>query len=540
MFFYLAPYASNMKTLFRRLDVPLFLAWVLVFISLSLILLSGLYSDDFWGFHVRKAQNIVSFSDVVAMTGRDIVTSTESGRFTPLVYFFMELFYWLPATVLIFKIIILCVNLLAVYSFTRLLSGLGIKDWIPVALLSYCSLIQFYINYNDAFTSLHAMYPTLAVFMFWVMIAFISFLKEGRIFALIIAVILTAAVILYSEIGLVIYPVILVLIIADRRSLRHKAAIFSPFAVLMLLYICAVIFVRSHTTAFYSGVKSNWYFPAVSNVFAVQLFATFPFKSIIDADAVSGPSMTLRVLWPWMLAFSVTFLLFIKSILPTGFILLRPGFRRSLLLLGLILLFLPPSMLMLSKKYQDQLHFGLGYLPVYIQNFGLVLLMLLFIDFVMVRFPNKANLIKAISLCLLLTLSLAAMFNNYAMISRANSEVFIPSTFYIKSLRHGILDLCEDGSVIVMRNEFTGYGLYDYGNLIKDFGRKGFSLINESEFVGVENYNQRACYLIAHDKVGQFTVVYRILPGNVKTEIRRINYPKGDAFSFFELISAPL
>jgi phosphatidylserine synthase len=45
--------------------------------------------------------------------------------------------------------------------------------------------------------------------------------------------------------------------------------------------------------------------------------------------------------------------------------------RYTLLFIGLTLLILPACFLMVSVKYQDELGYGKGYLPVYIQDFHL-------------------------------------------------------------------------------------------------------------------------------------------------------------------------
>ena len=163
---------------------PIFLSWILIFINLSLILKSGLYSDDIMTYQMRSSMGHVSFLHLTDIIHKGITESIQSGRFTPISFILEGLLMWVSGTVLIYKVYLFLINLLAVFTFSRMLRSLDVEGWIPLALLGFSSAAQFYVHYHDPFTALHAMYPLLAILVFSTITFFIQYLKSGKLIML--------------------------------------------------------------------------------------------------------------------------------------------------------------------------------------------------------------------------------------------------------------------------------------------------------------------------------------------------------------------
>jgi hypothetical protein len=213
--------------------------------------------------------------------------------------------------------------------------------------------------------------------------------------------------------------------------------------------------------------------------------------------------------------------------------------RRKLIVglsIGLTLLLLPACMIMMTIKYQDELGYGKGYLPAYIQNFGFILLMLFLFNLVFTEFRKNRKMVSNIAFVVFFVFSVATLLLNDNLIDRMNQERSTPAVFYYKSLKNGILNECEEGSVIVLRTDYFYRSPYLYQSIIDNFYAKKFQVIAEGDF---KRDDGRPYYILEHNNSGQFTVLYKAFLGEKKL-VKQINYPTGRDFSYFDLISKPL
>lgn len=530
-----------MRNFFKDSNKPLIFSWVLVILTLTLILKSGLYSDDIKDLEMRKSMGPVSFLQMLHATYVDIIECIKFvGRFTPVDYLEQSLIFWFSNSVLTFKVIIWCINLLAVYTFTRFLKCFEMKEWIPFALLIYCATSQFYINYHDAFTSLHAMYPFLAVLIFYTIILFKLFLENDKSLTLIGTVLLATLTIFYCEVGFVIYPILLLLLINDKRLLSRKFLVFLPFAVLLIVYIVVFILVRRNTEYLYSGVTPNFVVSKMYETFLYQVRAAIPMSHFTGMYAIPQFLLDqLRKIYPLVLLCLIAFIGLLFYARKDIYRRIESKARYILLLIGLILLLFPACLLMITIKYQEQLGYGIGYLPVYIQDFGFVILMLVLFSFIFSKLGSASIILKNILFILFFVISVCTLLQNNSLIDKINNDRATPSIFYYNSLKNGILKDCEDGSVIVLRTDYFWKSAFAYQFIIDNFYKRRFQVIAEENFKGVSPEDKRHFYMLEHNKDGQFTLLYRIFPNETKV-IKRINYPTGKDFNYFDLISTPL
>ena len=519
---------------------PIFLSWILIFINLSLILKSGLYSDDIMTYQMRSSMGPISFLHLTDIIQKGITESIQSGRFTPISFVLEGLLMWVSGTVLIYKVYLFLINLLAVFAFSRMLRSLDVEGWIPLALLGFSSAAQFYVHYHDPFTALHAMYPLLAILVFSTITFFIQYLKSGKLIMLFMSMLALILAILNSEIGFVIYPVLLVLLIYDDSRSHRKVTAFLPFAIALAIYAAIFIVIRANTHSLYNGVEADLTPAKVLRGFFFQLVAALPLLGFSYMPFIWGFLYhAFLKTYPFVILSVLAFSSLLISIMSLPHRALDRTKRNTVLWIGLILWVMPACILMVSKKYQGELDFGRGYLPVYIQDFGVSLLMVVLFDFLLMKFQERRKVILSIGYTFVFVVSLMTFLRNDMLIDQANFNRAIPSTFYYKSLKNGILKDCEDGSVIVLRTDYYWHAPFCYQVVIDNFYKKGFQVIAEDSFKGLSTGEKGHFYMLEHNNVDQLTRLSRIRPDET-IEIKRISYPASSGFSYFDLISKPL
>jgi len=519
---------------------PIYLAWILVNITLSLILKSGLYSDDIMTYQMRRSMPDLSLQKMAGIARQGMTECIQMGRFIPLAYILEGLLMWLSSTILIYKVLVFGINLLAVFSFTRLLGSFEMDDWIPLALLTFCASAQFYVKYHDPFTSLHAMFPLLGFFVFSSISSFVRYLKTGKPSMLLWSLLALILAILDSEVGFILYPILFVLLVSDDKRLSRKIAIFLPYAIVLICYSITFFWIRQNVHVLYTGVEANMEPSKMLRGFIFQLIAAFPLTGYSYISFIPGVLYgEFLKTYPVVILSIAVFICLLIWATKLPFQRLQVTKQTNIFWTGLILLVLPACIIMVSKKYQGELEFGRGYLPVYIQDFGFVLLVLLLFDFLFSRFQSRKKTIVNIGFSLVFLISLLTFMRNYYLIEQVNTTRSIPSMFYYKSLKNGILKDCEYGSVIVLRTDYFWHAPFYYQEVIDNFYRKGFKVIAESDFKGIRPDEKGHYYMLEHNSDGQYTLLYRILPDETKP-VNRINYPTGKDFSYFDLISRPL
>lgn len=520
---------------------PLFGAWLLVILSLSPILRSGPYSDDLANLQVRKAENHHTISAAAAQIKKNIIFWHHAGRVTPLTYAFMEVYYWIPDSVLAFKFIILLVNLLAVFMFTLFLQHVGMSDWRPLALLTYAGFLQFYVLYHDAYTSLHAMYPTMMVLIMATLILMQKALIADRykwfwwpaFFGLF------AITLLYSELSTLLLPLCSILIVRSNRSMRQRLVLLTSLAGIGAAYMAATIWVRHHMTEWpYEGLEPTWFFPTIYDTFMNQFKAAIPMRALYERyDILCGG---LKYCYAFAAVAAVILVPLAVSywrgkVLPSAI-----PHRMYLALIGLTLWIYPALLIMVSKKYQRELHPGIGYLPVYIQVFGEVILFIVFLDVLMTMLRPYRIVIISFALTIILVTGILNFAQDNISIDQINQNRSVPAMIYYLGLKNGILAHCENNAVVVLHSDFMDDGKSDYQRIVTAFYRNNLKVIKENELHEGRPGTEAAYYMLGYDATHMVVRLEKMEDDGSLTEVKLMNYPEQGGFSFFDLISTPM
>ena len=333
---------------------------------------------------------------------------------------------------------------------------------------------------------------------------------------------------LFFGIGLMTYEVcfpfllmICLLIWVYRKNFVQAVRGSLPFVGLTLLMLAGVVFVRAHfvTETTYAGVAFSLKPERILRAFLTQLCAGLP----LSFYSAGYQASVLDNAYPAASIMRYNFLSFLKAVrfsdvlIVLGFLwgigksskfkvqssieneahgdwhLLSqsrqkracPNVHRSntepsrsneqnaqlteLLVLGLSFAVLPTLTVAVSERYQGQLMPGLGYLPVYMQYYGVAALLLWFTLRLKASNGVRALCLSAFSLILLLNLQ-----NNRAVTDIMNRSFYHPRNAGEAALHGGILDFLPEDAVLVSLNDrrylwesdWNNRGLYEefYGN----------------------------------------------------------------------------
>ncbi len=475
------------------------LTFSIAIICLLPILKSGLYSDDLEGFQARHGSAYFTHKSVAELSSTSIVAWIHYGRFSPLALTQLEAVFRVFPSVGCYKIYVFIANVLALISFVALLWVIGYRALIPLFLLFYSAGVQFRIQYHDGYTSFAGMYQLLAFCMFASATTYVLYQRNRKWFCLAISLILFASALLTSELAVAEIVLLFFCGYIGIRNWRKTLLSLLPFILVQLVYFGIVIYVRMQVPRVYSGIAANLEPVAMFNTFKIQMFSALPFSNLYKQVAI--PGILIRQLHNLFNAMAVSaillsFLVWIwrnprERLANNGNHLLVAIFAVSLATI-------PAIILSSAVKYQQELRFGLGYLPVYLQNFGLALLLALIC---MLCLQHAMRFIRGFGAIMTITALvgvISAFLFNQALIKVKDYTLSLPAQALYENIEQGFLNDCEQHSRIVLQNSFYYGGIGGYDSIIRTVSGKVFYLYNGSEWIpGKEDSLRVNCYSLS-------------------------------------------
>jgi hypothetical protein len=128
-----------------------------------------------------------------------------------------------------------------------------------------------------------------------------------------------------------------------------------------------------------------------------------------------------------------------------------------LILIGAATWLLPACLIALSQKYQQELRWGEGYLPVYVQYFGVILVAL----GVLMRwrggaaFSPSGRRWRTVTCALLASCLLVNTCDNRLVVEQANIELHYRRSALVEALSRGILAPVREGATLVIADRYS-------------------------------------------------------------------------------------
>ena len=442
--------------------------------SLAMLVRSGWFWDDAvnsTAYLAEKKDSIPLLRHVLDFMGEYL----KLGRINVLSVYYYFFFY--IDNVSVYKTLIILLILADQLIFRKFLQEFGVP--LPEARLGMLLLPLMLQTraYQDPVSGFYGLMQILTAEMLLCALFLSRWLRTGRIRELLFSL-------LFFTVGLMTYEVcfpflaMICLLIWIRKGNFLKAVRSSlPFAGIVVLLVAAVFLIRSSDVKQieYPGVAVSLDPGRILWAAERQITAGLP----LNYYSAGYQASVMEKAYPAADFMNYDFLSFIRSVRLSDIMILFAAMvcmflirrerdifgqnsitpepddahlraRKELVLLGLSFALLPTVTIALSERYQWQLMPGLGYLPVYMQYYGIVMLLLWLIRIGKSSAGTRALCLSAYAVILLLNLQ-----NN-----RAVTEVMNRSFYYARNageaaLRGGILDFVPEGSLLLADNDRT-------------------------------------------------------------------------------------
>ena len=473
---------SGLRRFFSRYGIEAAILLVTA-VSLSMLIRSGYFWDD----AVNSTAYLAEKKDSVPLLQHVLDFMKEYlhlGRINVLSFYYYFFFY--IDNVSVYKALIILTILIDQLIFRKVLLEFGVP--LPGARLGML-LIPMLLQtraYQDPVSGFYGLMQVLTAEMLLCAYFTSRWLRSGKKRELVRGLLFFTAGLLTYEVCFPFLLMICLLIWIRRKNFLKAVRDSLPFAGAALLMLEGVVLVRAKyvTDSTYAGVAFSLDPSMILRAGFRQLTAALPlsfysagYQASVMTKAYPAAEIMRYDFGGFLSAVSLTDVLILAAAL---WILHRirgqasgietAGWKGSeLALLGLSFAVLPCVTVAMSQRYQGQLMPGLGYLPVYIQYFGIAVLLLWAVLSVRPSAGKRALCVSAFALVLLLNLQ-----NNRAVTAIMNRSFYGPRNAGEAALRGGILDFLPEGAVLISDNDraylweadWNNRGLYRefYGN----------------------------------------------------------------------------
>lgn len=316
---------------------------------------------------------------------------------------------------------------------------------------------------SDPLISYALLLPGLVLFIFLSLGLFIRYHESRKKCFFIFSILFYALALLTYELGITTFFMVLIHGWFKRNTIRQFLYDLSPYFFLTLLYVIATLIARHHLSHLYDGVTLGTFNMHAVKIFFAQLTGALPLSYGIFA----GHLFKLTVLTSYFDSITASLSILILFSLFWGmsnYFIARLHLSKKdfplFISMGLVLNIIPSLFMAGTQKYQNILTWGLAYLPVYLQYFGMAFILLCLLSCI-----QKTNTRYIISTLLALTLCLSVIFNAF-VVKTENSIWMSPRNLIISSFQKGLLGFLPSQAVLMTKEQFSWSSFYlQYGNM---------------------------------------------------------------------------
>lgn len=379
------------------------LSFLLIIFCLSQILYGFIYSDDL---DLKfKTEKLINNPSIYYLDSLKIWCT--QGRLTPLLYaiFIITTKY---LSIFQYKLYLILTHIIALYSFKVLLKKLNPHFDFWIWIIFFFSLFQFQLGYHCAFNSFNGMYPILIILISFSAINSINFLENHIIKYKIYSVLCYLLALMIIEISYITPLILLSIIYFKTKSIKRTLLLNKEILLLSILFLSFSLFLK-YKMQFqmnYIGLQSNLELKPIIKTYIIQSASSLPLAYLYKQKYILLNLIhEIKSHWLFFVALT-TFLIYAakKEFKEIKNLPINPSI--IILVVGLILWLSPPILIAVSAKYQTELYLGRGYIPLYIQNFGLATLFYYFFNCI-----NNVLAKKIIITCSFLIIFITLCYN---------------------------------------------------------------------------------------------------------------------------------
>ena len=470
-------------------DLLIYLA-VAAYIALTLapMLSSGFYADDLvnstlrGGLEIQGTTFFQNYADVVMEWIRD------HGRLFPLGLLTTRSVSYLAGNLLYYKIVLLLSVLASSMAFGSMVRHItGDKYVALLAMLLLPVFFQFRL-YHDPILSYSGFVPIFVLLTMCAMIFYAKYLKDNSLRNNVLSLVFYNLTLYYSEISL---PMVVLFWIMTTnayhdQSLRFRIRKAMPHV--MSAFVAAVLTIvvkltRDHTSAGYDGIQTSFQFVRLAKTFLKQLYASFPLSYYLGNPFPLFNHDIGSIMADIAISDYFTVAICISLYIVAAKNMHYTGSPKILVYLGLPLLLFPTILIAITSKYQQSLRgqvAGVGYIYVYIQYFGVLLMCVALLLFLLRRLANTRMAVALHSL-IIIVLSATLLLNNQCnrtVVDKANIDLHHQREALVMSLKSNILHGIPENSHLLILDEYV-YDPYPGMESDLELWDDGYPWINE-------------------------------------------------------------
>lgn len=487
----------------RKLNRPdflfvFFVALCPLLICLSPILIAGLYSDDLPNYIQMSLGSTPDYKALFSEINSSIIHWKKFGRYNPFAFLFLRSFFFFYTSINAIKCCILVLNLMAVSSFILLLKNVNNRFPLFVFPFIYVSMIQFRVNFFDAYSSLNGMYPFFCFLLFLSLNLFLYYLKNRKTVFFVFSFLLFCCCLLFIEVAVVALPIYIVFLYRSTLKIKEKVLVFFPYFAFFSWYICYFFYLKSliqDPSAIYQGMAMNLSIKSVLPAFAKQIFSTLPlsffYNETIFLKITNWISSPVLISLSAILILSVFFAFNLIRKSPSSSLINPFLSKTDLIFISFLLIIVPGGIISLTVKYQQILFLGKGYLPVYIQHFGLSILLMLLFEYLL---EKRMQLLAKGLLLIFVAISILTLWQNTYLAKRYMSEITHPTIATFQSFKAGILDSVPNQINLFISNDYFYTGKYLYEYMLREKLNRDM-YVKFAEKLDTQKISYNSCYL---------------------------------------------
>jgi len=446
--------------------------------SLRPVLYSGYYFDDSLNSLLRA--HLSGEGKSLWNHLYETATSFPQGRFGPLSAGSRFLVHYIFHEVEYYKVAILTgivANIAFFGYFLRRFTGSFNLAMASMLLIPIFFQIR---NYHDPITSYNLLLQQMCFLLFASLIFFHAFLAKKKLSTFLASAICYLSALLTYEIGFSFLIFFFILAWHHHKNLIASLKTTAPLVFLTIAVLAVNMYARMQFPAHYSGVKANLKVEALFTAFFEQLCGALPLSYY---SQVKGPVLAFLAASDVGYAL-ILFSLCLYFLKKTGDEKIEP---TCLIISGFALWVLPACVIALSEKYQNELTFGTAYLPVYLQYFGLLMLLMGVFSAVYAHINSfrVKNLIAVLVSFMAAAIGLITMAHNKAIVEEMNLSWKYPREVLGLALKKGLAAEIPTDSIIWVSAQGPHPAWYLFAN--KDFfyqySGKTFTVLHERDGV---------------------------------------------------------
>jgi hypothetical protein len=335
---------------------------------------SGWYGDDAFFSNLSGQLAADNTTLWTAMASAFWLWFHVMGRFYPLAIVERYIVFALFTNVVAYKLLLIISTVACVELFRRCVAAYANVGFANLAALLVLILFQER-GYHDSILAYNAMPQTVALAILGSLLAFRSAIvrNDSKRMAAAAFLFLVAALVYEDAYGFcVLYPLAAY---ATRKNLRDAARLSAPFIAIATALIAFDVALRAwaHLSA-HDGYAMDFSLAAVARTAAVQIVAALPLSYwLVDPLVIFRLRPAFFLETPGSLPPPIVFPLFL---LATWFAVERARPKNGIggwMLCGTSVLVVAALPIAFVVKYQNELRLGLGYLPVFLEAFGVAL-----------------------------------------------------------------------------------------------------------------------------------------------------------------------